>query len=85
MDYIFADAAVPLRPLAYIYIRSCGLCVDLCIYMPGGEVIEGLTLDPVALGMDTSQHDYFCKQTELVVVLFFGEGGWLICNACKNQ
>jgi hypothetical protein len=55
------------------------------VYMIGYDVFEGLILDPVALGVDTSQHDYFGKQTELVVVTFLGEGGWLICNACKNQ
>ena len=53
--------------------------------MPGYGVFEGFALDPVALGVDTSQHDFFRKQTELVVVPFLGEGGWLICNACKNQ
>ena len=55
------------------------------MYLPGYGVFGNLILDPVAPGMDTSQHDYFGKQTELVVVIFFGEGGWLICNACKNQ
>jgi hypothetical protein len=53
--------------------------------MPDDDVFGDFTLDPVVTDMDTSQHDYFGKQTELVVVPFLGEGGWLICNACKNQ
>jgi len=46
---------------------------------------ENLALDPVARGVDTSRHDYCGKQTELVVVPFCGEGGWLVCNICSNQ
>jgi hypothetical protein len=53
--------------------------------MPDDDVFENLTLDPVPTDMDTSHHDYFGKQTELVAIPFLGEGGWLICNACKNQ
>jgi hypothetical protein len=53
--------------------------------MPDDDVFGDFTLDPVVTDIDTSQHDYFGKQTELAVVLFLGEGGWLICNACKNQ
>ena len=85
MDYILTDTAFPLRPLAYICIHDCDLYVNLRMHRPDNGMFEVLTLDPVALGMDTSQHDYFGKQTELAVVPFLGEGRWLICNACKNQ
>jgi len=38
-------------------------------------------LDRNAQSVDTWRHDYQGKQSQLVVVTFSGEGGWLVCNA----
>jgi len=42
-------------------------------------------LDLVGSDSHTPRHDYCAEQTELVVVPFAGEGGWVVCNAHKNQ
>ena len=41
-------------------------------------------LDPCGAGVDTARHEQQGQQTELVVVTR-GVGGWLVCNALKNQ